>query len=339
MGTRGSWTQVSGCRIYGARIRVRDFPGSSSAKAGRHLGEGRLKDGKVQLNGGSNLMTVPHRQVLCGTSLPDRKRWEDDYLFMTMDTTSITPPSPGGGSALLPLGPPPDGAEDHTAEDVEALLAVARSQLMAYQAIAFGPVEDLRLIPVSKARSERFRHRKGSLTPVERDEPTREIRYRLRSESVTGEAALRSRGDVSDFIAARLPGTGVHLGMSRRLFAACAALHQAQSEMPVNEPLFPPDLVRPRHSVDDEEREEYSRAIRRAYYEREEERGPRLRADIRDGFAQADAWFWGDLLPERQVEVFMEDPEGSGLLEGTTAETYLAIEHTAPVLANARERR
>lgn len=128
------------------------LPWLVEAKAGRHLGEGRLKDGKVQLNGGSDLMTVPHWQVLCGTSLPDRKRWEDDYLFMTIDTTPITPPPPDGGSALPPLGPPPDGAEDHIAEDVEALLAVARSQLMAYQAIAFGAVEDLRLIPVSKAR-------------------------------------------------------------------------------------------------------------------------------------------------------------------------------------------
>lgn len=315
------------------------LPWLVEAKAGRHLGEGRLKDGKVQLNGGSDLMTDPHLQVLCGTSLPHRKKWEDDYLFMTVDTTMNTPRPPGGGSALPPLGPPPDGAEDYIAEDVEALLAVARSQLMVYQAIAFGAVEDLRLIPISKARSARFRYRTGSLTPVERDEPTREIRYRLRSESVTDEAALRSRGDASDFVAARLPGTGVHVGMSRRLFAACAALHQAQSEMPVNESLFLPDLVRRRHSVDDEEREEYSRATRRAYYEQEEERGPRLRADIRHGFAQADARPWSDLLSGRQVEVSLEDSEESGLLEGTTAETYLAIEHTEPVLANARGRR
>lgn len=333
-------------RFLDASLRLPDLWGTHpsprlpwlvEAKAGRHLGKGRLKDGKVQLDGGSDLMTVPHRQVLCGTSLPDRKRWEDDHLFMTMDTTSITPPPPGG--ALPPLGPPPDGAEDHIAEDVEALLTVARSQLMAYQAIAFGAVEDLRLIPVSRARSARFRHRTGSLTPVERDEPTREIRYRLRSESVTGEAALRARGDASDFIAARLPGTGVHLGMSRRLFAACAALHQAQSEMPASESLFPPDLGRPRHRVDDEEREEFSRVTRRAYYEQEEERGPRLRADVRHGFAQADEWSWSDLLPGRQVEVSLEDSEASQLLEGTTAETYLAIEHTEPVLANARERR
>ncbi|MFF6834665.1 hypothetical protein ACFY84_22745 [Streptomyces sp. NPDC012438] len=315
------------------------LPWLVEAKAGRHLGEGRLKDGKVQLNGGSDLMTAPHRQVLCGTSLPHRQRWEDDHLFMTIDTTSITPPPPDGGSAFPPLGPPPDGAEDHIAEDVEALLAVARSQLMAYQAIAFGAVEDLRLIPVTKARSARLRHRTGSLTLVEHDEPTREIRRRLRSDSVTGEAELRAHGDASDFIAARLPGIGLHLGMSRRLFAACAALHQAQSELPVDELVLLPDFVRQQHGVDDEEREEYSRATRRAYYAQEEERGFRLRADVRHGFAQADARSWSDLLSGRQVEVSLEDSEESGLLEGTTAETYLAIEHSEPVLASARERR
>ncbi|MFJ5845431.1 gamma-glutamyltransferase [Streptomyces sp. NPDC092903] len=314
------------------------LPWLVEAKAGRHLGEGRLKDGKVQLNGGSDLMTVPHRQVLCGTSLPHRKRWEDDHLFMTIDTTSIAAPPVVGGSALSPLGPAPDGAEEQIAEDVEALLVVARSQLLAYQAIAFGAVEDLRLVPVSKARSARFRAPTGSLTPVEHDEPTRQIRHRLRSESVTSEAVLRSRGDAGDFIAARLPGTGIHLGMSRRLFAACAALHQAQSEMPVSEPLFPPDTVRTRHRVDDEEREEHSRATRRAYYEQEEERGPHLRARIHREFVQADAQSWSDLLSGRHVEVPLGDPEEGGLLEGTTAETYLAIERTEPVLGNSERR-
>ncbi|MFE3860301.1 hypothetical protein ACFXPT_07680 [Streptomyces goshikiensis] len=126
--------------------------------------------------------------------------------------------------------------------------------------------------------------------------------------------------------------------MSRRLFAACAALQQAQSEMPVNESLFLSDLVRPHHSADDEERE-YSRATRRAYYEQEEERGPRLRAYVRHGFAQADERSWSDLLSGRQVEVSLKDSEESGLLEGMTAETYLAIEDSEPVLASARERR
>lgn len=314
------------------------LPWLVEAKAGRHLGEGRLKDGQAQLNGGSDLMTVPHRQVLCGTSLPHHKKWEDDYLFMTMDTTMNTPP-PTDGSALPPLGPPPDGAEDHIVEDPDALLAVARSQLMAYQAIAFGAVEDLRLVPVRKARSARVRHRTGSLTPVEVDEPTRALRFRLRSASVTSEAALRAQGDAADFVAARLPGTGVHLGMSRRLFAACAALHQAQAEMPVNVPLFPADLVSLRRNVEDEQREEYSRDSRRAYYEQEEERGPRLRADVRRAFAQAEAQSWGELLPGRDARVSLEDPEASGLLEATTAETYLATAFTEPVLTSYRERR
>lgn len=174
-------------RFLDASLRLPDLWGTHpsprlpwlvEAKAGRHLGKGRLKDGKVQLDGGSDLMTVPHRQVLCGTSLPDRKRWEDDHLFMTMDTTSITPPPPGGAlpplgpppdggsaplppgggdsGALPPLGPPPDGAEDHIAEDVEALLTVARSQLMGL------PGDRLR----SSGRSPPHSRQQGALRAV-----------------------------------------------------------------------------------------------------------------------------------------------------------------------------
>lgn len=323
--------------LWGSHL-MENQPWLIEAKARRHLGKTGLIEGMEQLNGGTKLMTVPHRQVLCGTSLPRRDRWEDDHLFMTVDSSVITPLSPGDGGVLSPLGPPPDGAEDHIASDTEALLTVARSQLMAYRAIAFGAVEDLRLIAVSQARSARPLHRSGILTPLERDEPTREIRRRLRSESASSESELRSRKDASDFIAARLPGTGVHLGMSRRLFSACAALHQAQADMPVTESPFPPDVRRLRHRDDDAEREAYSRAARSAYYEQEEERGPRLRAEVRRGFARADAQAWGDLLHGREVRLALEDPEESEILEGTTAETYLAIDGTEPVLATGRER-
>lgn len=309
------------------------------AKARHHLGEPDLNKGREQLNGGSALMAVPHRQVLCGTSLPRRDRWEEDHLFMTVDSTVITPPAPGVGGAPSPLGPAPAGAEEHIADNPEALLTVARSQLLAYRAIAFGAVEDLRLIPVSGARSARPQHRTGILAPLERDEATREIRRRLRSESVTIEGALRSRKDTSDFITARLPDIGVHLVMSRGLFSACAALHQAQAGMPVTASLFPPDVRGPLHRDDDEEREAYSRAARNAYYEREEEHGPRLLDQVRRGFAQADAQAWRDLLGGREARLALEDSEESGLLEGMTGETYLAIDRTEPVLATARERR
>ncbi|MFE7425245.1 hypothetical protein [Streptomyces sp. NPDC057545] len=72
---------------------VGPLPWLIEAKAHRCIGLPALREGMEQLRGGSALMHgQPHMQVLCGTSLPALQSWEEDRLFMTVDTMHV----PGG---------------------------------------------------------------------------------------------------------------------------------------------------------------------------------------------------------------------------------------------------
>lgn len=213
--------------LWGAHA-VENLPWLIEAKARKNLNAGDLAKGKLQLDGGSTSLNVPHRQVLCGTSLPREGRWETDHLFMVVNTTLMTPPPGPGDGPAIPLRPPSGGDHEELLSNTDALLPVTRQQLLVYRALVFGAVEDLRIVPISRDRAGRARAATGTLTPLERDEPTAQVRRRLRQDLPRNAEGLRSRLDVDDFVAARIPGTGLHLGMSRRLFAACDALHPAQ---------------------------------------------------------------------------------------------------------------
>ncbi|MFJ3205077.1 hypothetical protein [Streptomyces sp. NPDC086989] len=309
--------------------RTSGMPWLIEAKAARALGTGVVKNGKVQLDGGSALMLgMQHRQVLCGTSLPGRKdgKWEEEHLFLDVHTAHF--PGPAGDTATTGGGPEGD-AEEFVAEDPEALMAVTRQQLMTYQALAFGAVENLRLVPMSRERGSRERHRTGSLTLLEHDEPSVDLRRRLRAEGVHTEEAMTPRADASGFVAGRIPGTGIHLGLSRRMYSACAALHRAQSDIPdtgdaVSGP-WPRDH--------DDAREQHARRTRESYYEREEQYRAFVREEVIRGFREAEDAPSGGSFTGEPLPVALDDPRESGLLEAATAETYMAVEPTDPVLS------
>ncbi|MGW7064905.1 hypothetical protein ACWGHM_41340 [Streptomyces sp. NPDC054904] len=87
---------------------------------------------------------------------------------------------------------------------------------------------------------------------------------------------------------------------------------------------------------DDEAREEYARHARRAHYEQEDRYRTRVREAVSTAFRQAEehpenSWLTG---PPRPVRV--DDPDKPLLLEAATAESYLALEPTDPVLSTAR---
>ncbi|MFF7113497.1 hypothetical protein ACFY91_14485 [Streptomyces albogriseolus] len=315
------------------------LPWLIEAKAARALGAGVLKNGRVQLDGGSALMPgLAHRQVLCGTSLPGNRpdKWEQDHLFLALHTAH---PHGGPQTGASPAGSPQGDAEDYVADDPEALMAVTRQQLLTYQALAFGAVEQRRVVPMSRDRTDRGRHRTGSLTLLEHDESTTGLRRRLRAQQVDTEGSLASHTDATAFIAARIPGTGIHLGLSRRLYAACAALHLQQTDLPdtvafaggprLNDPSFGQD------QEDDEVREQYGRRARQAHYEQEQRYRTRVREAVSTAFRltekhQEDSSLTGQLLPVR-----VDDPDKPLLLEAATAESYLALEPTDPVLSTA----
>jgi len=171
------------------------------------------------------------------------------------------------------------------------------------------------------------------LRPLERDLDTQMLRRQVLDEGVPYEwIRVERRSDVTEFVVGRIPGIGLHLGMSRGLYAAWARLHQAQAEVPGDKPLFPADPVLRRRG-EDEEGEEMSREARRTFYEREEERLETTKRDM------ARAYVTQEVPPEllRAAYPLVERPESrGGLLEARTAETYVAVEPTDPVLARGR---
>ncbi|WP_236652149.1 hypothetical protein [Streptacidiphilus neutrinimicus] len=317
--------------LYGNHA-VEALPWLIEAKARKALGAGDMRDGQWQLDQATAEIAVPHRQVLCGTVLPESGRWEDDHLVM-MVHTALVGPSSGGGIHSLP-DPPSGGGAPPLNESPDELLRVARDQLLVFRALAFGAVQDLRVVPLAETGAEWDGPlgREGRLRPLEGDVATRELREMVLG-GIPLEWAREQQGSrVREFVVGRIPGIGLHLGLSRGLYAACARLHQAQAEVPADEPLFPADPFLTRRG-EDEEREEMTREARRTFYEREEERLVTATREMTRAYAaeEVPAGFL------RATRYAVERPEDrGGLLESRTAETYVAIEPTDPVLADRR---
>ncbi|WP_225448280.1 hypothetical protein [Streptacidiphilus sp. P02-A3a] len=317
--------------LYGNHL-AEALPWLIEAKARKSLGAGDMRDGQWQLNQATAELAVPHRQVLCGTVLPEPGRWEDDHLVM-MVHTALVGPSPGGGVHSLP-NPPSGGGVPPLDELPDELLSVARDQLLVFRALAFGAVQDLRVVPLADTEADLAAPfvRRSAIRPVERDAGTHELRRMVLDGELPYEWVREQESPVREFVVGRIPGIGLHLGLSRGLYAACARLHQVQAEVPAEEPLFPADPFLVRRG-DDEEREEMSREARRTFYEREDERLVTAKREMARAYATQEVP--AGLL--RGAPVVVERPEArGGLLEARTAETYVAVESTDPILSGRR---
>ncbi|MDQ0578439.1 hypothetical protein [Streptomyces rishiriensis] len=80
--------------------------------------------------------------------------------------------------------------------------------------------------PVPAERVSRHR-RSGLTTPLKDDGLILAMRAEARGAAPQADprAGIRTMG-LDDFLTCRIPGTEVHLGMSRKLFAACKRLHE-----------------------------------------------------------------------------------------------------------------
>jgi hypothetical protein len=306
------------------------------AKARRLIGLSDLNEGMKQLQGGSALMHgQSHLQVLCGTSLPAPWKWEEDHLFMTVDTLHVPgAPMRSGRAAPLPVDPAGSGPEAHVAEDDEALLLTTQSQMLMYRALAYGVVEDLRIVPLSSSRTARHRSDTGSLSLLEEDEETQAVRQRLADSPPATERQMRGRPGVTDFISGRIPGTGTHVGMSRRLFASCRRLDtlQVEAAREERERRGPQPIMSREPLWDEEALEAVAQAERGSYFERQRLMG--RREAVRTGFGEADELSWSTLLGGREPAI---DWRRRRVLEGATPETYIAVEASDPVLRSVRD--
>ncbi len=305
------------------------------AKAGLKIGLGELSDGLQQLVSGSALMgALPHRLLLAGTSISDQ-------VFMTLDDIPVAwgqGGNEGGSSAIPPTGPSEeDSTEDGDLADDDALLEAVLDQLLVYLHLRYGPTSSLRVIPFAASPRSRRRPMGSSLLPLENDPQTLDLRRELRARNQMNTRDLRQR-DITDFVTASIPGTGLRLGMSRRLFAACHQFHKEQVRI-VTETPGALNAARDLHDNlfrTEDDLEDLLRQTRSRFRERETAERERVRSKVRSGYETGAQQDWDELLGGVEPQVSLGE---GGLLEAADASSYVAVEPTEPFRYTADRRR
>ncbi|MGC5240879.1 MULTISPECIES: gamma-glutamyltransferase [Streptomyces] len=294
---------------------------------GGNVGVDTLRKGWAQLAAGSTILgSYAHRTVLVGAAV---RPGDDLFLTIDHDLHPGQPPlTPGGSDADDEEMLGPGNREDHLGDSDDALIGAARAQMLAYLALRSAPASQLRTVPVPADRASRHR-RSGLTTPLEDDDLTLTMRAEARGAAPHTEqhalrAGIRSMG-LDDFLTCRIPGTEVHLGMSRKLFAACERLHEEDLAIARHTPgLRAEDQPAVVQDLSDAAQEEQRLTQRRIFREQQEEARPRLRPLLRDAYERGATSDWSDLLRRPQEpELDLEGDEG--LLEAATPETYLAV--------------
>jgi hypothetical protein len=290
------------------------------------VGLGTLRTGWAQPAVGSKVLgAYSHRTVLVGASV---RPGDDLFLTIDHDLHAGLPP-------LAPAGCDTDNAvagsgnlEDHLGESDDALTGAARAQMLVYLALRSAPASQLRTVPVPADRAARHR-RSGLTTPLEGDGLTFAMRAGCRSAAAPDSeqhalrAGIRSMG-LDDVLSCRIPGTEVHLGMSRSMFAACERLREEDLAIAQRTPgLRAEDQAAAYEELSDEAQEERRLAQNRILREQEEAR-PRLRPLLRDAYERGSTSDWRDLL-RRPQEPKLDLEGDESLLEAATPETYLVL--------------
>ncbi|MCZ4102280.1 gamma-glutamyltransferase [Streptomyces sp. H39-C1] len=293
---------------------------------GGNVGLPTLRRGWAQLAAGSKVLSsYAHRTVLIGASV---RPGDDLFLTIDHDLHPGQPPLSPAETDINDAVTGPGNLEDHLGDSDDALIGAARAQMLAYLALRSAPASYLRTVPVPADRASRYR-RSGLTTPLEDDGLTLAMRADAREPAPHVEqhilrAGIRSMG-LDDFLTCRIPGTEVHLGMSRTLFAACERLHEEDLAIARRTPgLRAEDQPADHQELSDDAEEEQRLTQRRIFREQQEEARPRLRPLLRDAYERGATSDWSDLLHRAQEPEL--DLEGDpALLEAATPETYLAV--------------
>lgn len=287
-----AWSTASGLPdLVGYHPATGDLTWLVEAKGSRRLRKSMLAKGVEQLCR-QDLMTGPHMRVLCGTSLEDR-------LFMTIDVEEVSGPRPG---------------DDRSIDD--GLLALARSRMLLYLALRAMPLESLTVLPVGSGVPER-RERRGGLGTVallEDDPVTEEVRREARSRR--GRRGARQ----FDMLTGQVPGTDLVVGMSRRLYGACASLAQVEAEI-VSE--VDVRQAPPRPDAGEHEIEVVSVERLHHLHTLEHQRRSFAAANTRQGYDAGADSDWDDLVEGEPR--FSAEPV-PGYLEAATEDIYLAVD-------------
>lgn len=178
------------------------------AKGRRHLNQESLRKGAAQLRVlKGRVLNVPHYRVLVGTSV-------ERQVFCIVRHEMHDPTRRLGG-----VRPPDDSTPDPEGFDPYDL---ARRELLTYQFLAAQPRARHRILRVTDV-GQRPRLR-------ERDPGLAQIRAESRTEAevfLDNLGRPRAPEGSVDMLTSEVPGTGITLGLSMRLFRACQALEGA----------------------------------------------------------------------------------------------------------------
>ncbi|MET9219095.1 hypothetical protein ABZX65_10090 [Streptomyces sp. NPDC003300] len=290
------------------------------AKGGRRLPVSARKKGARQL-AVEAVLPSPYRKILCGTSLERR-------LFMMIDIEKDLR-ADAAAAAAVPSSSVDEADEEALRRDDDVLLDLARSRLLTYLALSSLPRAALRLAPVGAGSGRRSTAAAGLVRLLERDSGTAELRRQLGPDAMT-EAGIRRHEGV-DMLIARLPGSDLMLGLSRRLYGACRAIAEEERALVRRTQEKFPELrtiegLRPGRSEIALSDSLYERRVRdRSEYltmARNRERS-RLGQAARRGFADGEETSWLQLT---DVSPRLVLPDANGYLEAATPDTYLAVE-------------
>ncbi|MBE2997245.1 hypothetical protein IDM40_00805 [Nocardiopsis sp. HNM0947] len=170
------------------------------AKGARSIGLPQLRRGRDQLlAGGALVQEVPHRLMLCGSSV-------EEEVFVTLDNVGA------GGPEEWPqylASPPVSPNDDGGAAAARAVGELTRSWMLVYFHLISVGQEQLSVVPVARHRALAAADRRSGLTLLEQDPATRELRSRVRGQPPQTTGDLSAREDAEDMLTAAVSGSGV----------------------------------------------------------------------------------------------------------------------------------
>jgi hypothetical protein len=214
------------------------------------------------------------------------------------------------------------------ATDDSVLINLARSRMPTYYSLRALAFSGLSVRPVGPAVAdpESWRRRVGLVYPLEQDSSTQQERFNAQDPSAYAEQRpLQQR---LDMLTGRVPGTNMIIGLSRRLFEACRNLASEEEQIEEEVAVEMAPESQPGLFDLDEEVDEYTRARRAAFREREAARRTRIRETTRQGFEHGRDNSWYQLLGQEPSINASADP---GLLESATPDTYLAVDRLSVI--------
>ncbi|MFI7027038.1 hypothetical protein ACIBMZ_30510 [Micromonospora sp. NPDC049900] len=222
-----------------------------------------------------------------------------------------------------------DGGDPESSD--QALMALARSRMLFYLALASIPAVDRRIVPIGQAVRAPEGGRPGATVTLLEDDPT----TRVERQAARRDAARYERRpgrERLDMLIGRVPGTDLTIGMSRRLFAACAGLAQIQREIAIGVERAYPQMISLDHIATADENvrrteEEFavrSEQRRSMYWQQERELSGDIAGALRAGFTSGKQQSWQSLL-EQRTPLRLNTPT-SAIVEAATADTYLALD-------------